>query len=148
MKAKSLLSFIGAVLLACVGRAADLNSISFEITSQQFEPGDSIIIDEVIASSPKLKIGDTVIVRGRYRLKSKTNGSLGFFLTTKGPSGATPVAPHQRQRIEAGSGTFELKHVIPAEGNLHVSFYPQPSGSSFGGIYFGPSKPGKKAEQG
>src|SRR5687768_15214396 len=101
MKAESLLSFIGAVFLACIGRAADLSPISFEITSQQFEPGDSITIEEVIASSPKLKVGDTVIVRGRYRLKSKPNGTLGFFLTTNGPSPATPIAPHQRKRIEA-----------------------------------------------
>src|SRR5688500_11437234 len=123
MKAKSLLSFVGAVFLACVGRAADLSPISFQITNQQFEPGDSITIEEVIASSPKLEVGDTVIVRGRYRLKSKPNGTLGFFLSTKGPSPATPVAPYQRQRIEAGSGTFELRHVIPTRGNLHVSFY-------------------------
>jgi hypothetical protein len=136
-----LLLFAGSVLLASVGGAADLRPVAFQITSQQFEPGDSITIQEVVASSPEWKVGDTVIVRGRYQLSSKPNASLGFFLTTKGPSGATRVAPHQRQKIEAGSGTFELKHVIPGEGYLHVSFYPQPSGSSFGGVYFGPVKP-------
>ncbi len=140
MKEQLLLLFVGTVLLALAARAGELRTVAFEITSQRFEMGDLIIIDEVVASSPEWKVGDTIIVRGRYRLKSKSEGSLGFFLTTKGPSAATRVSPHQRQKIEEGAGTFELKHIIPGEGRLHVSFYPLPSGSSFGGVYFGPPK--------
>jgi hypothetical protein len=40
-------------------------------------------------------------------------------------------------RIEKGTGTFRLVKTMREEGYLHVSFYPVPSGSCFGGIYFG-----------
>ncbi|MEO6568922.1 MAG: hypothetical protein ABIO94_09185 [Opitutaceae bacterium] len=140
MKNKLILSCIAAVFFSSVGVAADLTPVPVRITSQQFEPGDSITIQDVVASSAEMKVGDTVIVRGSYSLKSKPSGALGFFLTTKGPSAATAISPGQQMKIEAGSGTFELKHVIPAEGSLHISFYPEPSGSSFGGVYFGASK--------
>ena len=124
-----------------VSRGATPSPIVFEITSQQFEPGDRIVIKEVWATSPRLRVGDTVIVRGQYRLQSRAEAALGFFLTTNGPSGSTRVSPEQRAVVGAGSGTFELKHVVPSEGRLHVSFYPRPSGSSFGGVYFGPAVP-------
>ena len=130
------------VLLGCtslVAFAVTPSPISFRITSQQFEPGDSITIKEVLASSPDLKVGDTVIVRGTYFLRSRDDASLGFFLTTKGPSAATKVSREQRALAGAGSGTFELKHIVPSEGRLHVSFYPRSGGSSFGGVYFGPA---------
>ena len=39
--------------------------------------------------------------------------------------------------IEKGSGTFRLVKVMRGHGYLHVSFYPVPSGSAFGGVYFG-----------
>lgn len=125
-------------LATVVAYAADPSPILFRITSQQFETGDRIVIQEVLATSPTLKVGDTVIVRGEYRLESRSEAALGLFLTSKGPSGPTRTAPEQRAVIRAGAGSFELKHVVPAEGRLHVSFYPRPSGSSFGGVYLGP----------
>jgi hypothetical protein len=134
-----LLSVLGFTTL--IAYAVTPSPIVFQITSQQFEPGDSIIIQEVLATSPALRVGDTIIVRGQYHLTSRAEASLGFFLTTKGPSGSTRVSSEQRAVIRAGSGTFELKHVVPSEGRLHVSFYPRPSGSSFGGVYFGPAVP-------
>ena len=139
MKAIPLLCCAAAVLVASVSDAADLLPVGFRITSQDFEPGDSIIIEEVLATSPQMKVGDTIIVRGKYHLESKLKATLGFFLTTKEPSGATQVEPYQRQNVDEASGSFELKHVVPAEGRLHVSFYPRLGGSSFGGVYFGPA---------
>ena len=40
-------------------------------------------------------------------------------------------------RIEKGTGTFRLVKTMREEGYLHVSFYPVPTGGSFGGVYFG-----------
>src|SRR5450432_1683080 len=100
---------LGICFLALVGFAATgLSAIQFKITSQQYEAGDSIIVDQVLATSSVLKVGDTVVVRGRYFLQSKPQATLGFFLTTKGPSEPTPVSPKQKKEIVAGSGTFEL----------------------------------------
>src|SRR5687767_13625119 len=100
MKTRLLLSLLGTALFGSTGYTAELSPIPFRITSQKFEPDDSITIHEVIASSPQLKVGDTVIVRGTYRLQSQGRALLGFFLTTKGPSGSTQVDPRQRQKIE------------------------------------------------
>jgi hypothetical protein len=72
-------------------------------------------------------------------IHSKQQAALGFFLTSKGPSGPGPISPKQQLAIKEGAGSFELMHVVPAEGYLHVSFYPRPNGSSFGGGYFGPA---------
>ena len=132
----------GICFATLVGYAAvGLREIQFKITSQQFEAGDSIVVEQVIATSPELKIGDKVMVRGRYSLRSRQQAALGFFLTTEGLSEPTPVSPKQKKEIAAGTGTFELEHVVPADGALHVSFYPSPNGSSFGGVYFGPVAP-------
>jgi hypothetical protein len=141
MKKLSLL-FSGICFAALVGYAATgLREIAFKITNQQFEAGDSIVVEQVMATSPELKIGDTVVVRGRYSLQSRPQAALGFFLSTKGPSGPTPISPKQKKEIAAGTGTFELEHVVPADGSLHVSFYPVPNGSSFGGVYFEAATP-------
>ncbi|MEO5959937.1 MAG: hypothetical protein ABIR80_12545, partial [Opitutaceae bacterium] len=134
MKRRFFLFLVSTFSLALVGFAADPIAVPFKVTSQQFESGDSIVIQEVIATSPRLKVGDTVVVRGQYQLHSKPKAALGFFLTSKGPSGPGPISPKQQLAIEEGAGSFELVHVVPAEGYLHVSFYPRPSGSSFGGV--------------
>jgi hypothetical protein len=139
MKKLSLL-LSGICFAALVGYAAtNVREIQFKITKQQFEAGDSIVIEQVVATSPELKIGDTVLVRGRYSLQSRSQAALGFFLTAKGPSDPTRVPPNQKKEIAAGDGTFELEHVVLAVGSLHVSFYPRPNGSSFGGVYFAPT---------
>ena len=139
---KPIILLAGICFAALVGYAAsNLREIPFKITSQQFEAGDSIAVQQVIAASPELKVGDTVVVRGKYHLQSRAKASLGFFLTTKGPSARTTISPKQQSEVEAGDGTFELEHVIPAEGRLHVSFYPRSNGSSFGGVYFGSATP-------
>ena len=136
----TIIGLSGLCLAALVGCAASaVRNIPFKITSQQFEAGDSIIIERVVATSPEFKVGDTIVVHGRYHLGSRTRAKLGFFLTTFGRSEPTPIAPRQQAEIVAGDGAFELEHVVPAEGRLHVSFYEAPHGSSFGGVYFGPA---------
>ena len=139
MKSRFSLFLVGILCLRLVGHAADLSVIPFEVVRPQFEAGDSIVIQEVRATSPQLKIGDTVVVRGQYRLQSKPKAKVGLHLTSRGPSGPTRVLPEQQVEIAAGSGSFELKHVVAKAGDLHVSFYPVPSGSSFGGVYFSAS---------
>lgn len=131
----------------------------FETFREKFAAGDAISIEQVwirgagprVGESirvgepndtpdrnprPGPRIGDTVVVRGRYQLKSRSAANLGLSLTTRGPSGPTPVSPKARQRVDEGSGTFELEYVVRQEGDLHVTFYPATNGSSFGGVYF------------
>lgn len=118
---------------------AELGPVEFKTSHAQFIEGDRIVIQEVRASSPQWQVGDTVIVRGTYRLASAPGASLGLMLTRRGPGPSQKVAPQQRQTIAGGEGAFELTHVIAAEGSLHVSFYPEHGGSSFGGVYLSPA---------
>lgn len=135
-----LLSFAFASLLNHA--AAQLASVPFTTSRAQFASGDSITIQEVLATSPRLETGDTVTVRGTYTLQSQPAAILGVSLTTTGPSGPTPVSPAARKSITAGSGTFDLTYEIRAAGSLHISFSPTTSGSSFGTIYFAASAGG------
>jgi hypothetical protein len=114
-----------------------LSSVPFTTSRVQFAAGDSITIEQVLASSPRLEPGDTVVARGRYTLQSRATARLGISLTVNSPGWSEPVAPNARLDINAGSGTFELAYSIQQPGALHVTFYPGGAGGeSFGGVYF------------
>ena len=114
--------------------------VPLAVSSQRFMDGDSIFIHEVLSTSGDFRNGDKLVVRGEYQLASHPKAALCLFITTRGPSGGTPVSPRQKVEIVAGRGSFELQHEIQYAGTLHVSFYPLPSGSSFGGVYFGETR--------
>ena len=114
--------------------------VSFAVSSEQFIEGDAIVIREVVSTSGDLRLGDKVVVRGDYQLQSHAKAALCLFITTRGPSRATAVLPQQRVEVAAGRGHFELQHELHDAGALHISFYPLPSGSSFGGVYFGATR--------
>jgi hypothetical protein len=117
--------------------AAELSSVvAFEPGEAEFLPGDSITIARVSGSSPTLKAGETYCVEGTYTLASREKADLALYATTKTAT-PTPTDPSQIMRIDKGTGTFRLVKTMREEGWLHVSFYPVPSGSCFGGIYFG-----------
>lgn len=117
---------------------AGLVSVPFATSRIQFASGDGITIQEVLASSPRMEPGDTVVVRGQYTLQSQARATLMVSLTVNAPGSSTPTAPTSRKTIDAGTGGFELEYRIQQPGALHVTFYPWPEGSSFGGVYFAP----------
>src|SRR3954470_18072726 len=125
--------FLPFALASLVHGAAALSSVPFATSQAQFASGDSITIQEVLATSPDFGVGDTVVVRGTYTLRSQPSAFIQIQLTSSvsGPPYSPPF-----KNITAGSGTFELEYVIQQVGSLHVTFYPSAGGSSFGGIYF------------
>jgi hypothetical protein len=110
--------------------------VPFQLGPQHFSGGDSIVIEQVDATSPNLTTGDQVTVRGRYVLKSADSAELDLFLTTSAIK-SEPVVPAQKMIIKKGSGSFELTEVVKHSGHLHLSFYPVAGGSRFGTVYFG-----------
>jgi hypothetical protein len=129
-------------LSACVASASEeLSAVSFAVTTQHFNAGDSIVIDQVLSNSPKIGIGDKVVVRGHYHLASATAAKLGLFVThlTSAPKEKDRSLPSQMALIEGENGSFELSDKLTYEGDLHVSFYPASGGGSFGGVYFVPT---------
>jgi hypothetical protein len=96
-----------------------------------------IEITDVQATSPKLEKGDSVTVRGKYRLASRERAQLSLFLTATQGDGRSEIVPAQTTRVERGRGEFELKTVIANRGALHLSFYDVETGKSLGCVYFG-----------
>jgi len=134
---KMLLRLLVGLSLACVASArAELSAVSFVVGKQQFKSGDSIVIDQVLATSPTLDVGSKVVVRGHYRLASSAKATLGLYVTHRSAAGHDPSAPSQTAHVESASGSFELTCDITYDGDPHVSFYPSSGGESFGGVYF------------
>ena len=128
------------VSLQVVFGAEKVSTVPFELGPQYFTDGDKIVIEQVMASSPELAVGDTVTVRGRYVLSSKDKAQLCLYLTTSDAVGAEPILASQKKDIARGSGTFELSEVIKHRGHLHLSFYPITAGRRLGTVYFGTTK--------
>ncbi|MGD0262773.1 MAG: hypothetical protein ABSD29_23650, partial [Verrucomicrobiota bacterium] len=122
--------------------ATDFPSVvPFELGEGEFLPGDSITIQRLTGTSPTIRTGETYCVEGTYTLASKEKADLAFFATTESKGHTptpTPTDPSQIMRIEKGTGTFRLVKTMREEGYPHLSFYPVPGSSWFGGgIYFG-----------
>ena len=135
---KTLLCLLaGLCLTACIASAGtELSSVSFVVGKQDFKAGDAIVIDQVLATSPKFEVGAKVVVRGHYRLASAIKANLGLLITHRSPAGLDPSAQPQLALVDKASGTFELSCEITYPGDFHVSFYPATGGESFGGVYF------------
>ena len=100
---------MAVALFTCAAFAASKPApIAFVTGKTGFKPGDSIVIDEVLASSPKLEVGSTVVVRGHYRLVSAAKANLGLLITHRSDSGPDAIAPSQFAPARGSSGTFEL----------------------------------------
>lgn len=115
-------------------------SVETVLGPKAYRDGDVIEITDVTATSPKLEQGDTVTVRGRYRLDSHEAADLCLFLTQTEGDGLEETDATQTMRVERGHGKFELKTTIKHRGWLHVTFYDVETGKPFGGVYFGTPK--------
>src|SRR6266481_6234628 len=111
-------------------------ALNYELGKTLFAPGDSITIRELRGTSETITPEGTYWVEGTYTLASKDEANLAFFATTKS-SAPSPIDARQTAVIKKGTGSFELIKKMNGDGFLHLSFYPIPSGSDFGGIYFG-----------
>ncbi|MDP0496006.1 MAG: hypothetical protein Q7Q73_07325 [Verrucomicrobiota bacterium JB024] len=116
--------------------AGDVRPVAYTVGPSAFLPGDFIEVESVEASNDDFEKGDTVVVRGRYRLESQEAASILFTVTSNDPK-PIPNTPEQWMRIQRGSGTFELRLKLPADGYPHLGFYPKGSGTGFGSLYFG-----------
>jgi len=104
---------------------------------QSFGPGDSIMIGEVMSSSPNFEVGARVVVSGWYALTSRKDAQLGLFVTaSSGGPQPSSVLRAQMMPITGGTGVFQVECEVQTAGLLHLSFYGN-DGASFGRIYFG-----------
>ena len=129
---------VGLVITACLGAAGpEFSDVSFVLGPKKFREGDGIIIRQVQSTSPKLEIGDKVVVRGHFALQSEEKAVLALYRTRIEDCSKEHIAPTQRILVKQGTGEFalaiEIKHTVA----LHLTFYRIPDGKPFGGVYFG-----------
>jgi hypothetical protein len=132
-------AMIFSVLIISTAMAAPPRQEPIEVAlgPKAYRDGDVIEITEVTATSARLEQGDSVTVRGRVRLDSRSSARLCLFLTQTEGDGLEETDAGQSQEIARGMETFELKTTIKHRGLLHVTLYDARSGKPFGGTYFG-----------
>jgi nitrous oxidase accessory protein NosD len=114
-----------------------LNPVFFEQGCNTLKEGDSIVLDEVLSTSPLFAEGDVVTVKGRYTLSSQPSARLALFVTGTRDRGRSTVTKEQRTEVAQGTGKFELTATIPYHGCPHLTFYDETKGTPLGGLYFG-----------
>jgi hypothetical protein len=134
---KHLIPLIFALMASSVFAAPVDKVVPVELGPKAFKDGDVIQIEEVRSTSPRLEQGDTVTVKGRYRLESVDSASLRFLLTQVEGNGAEETDAKQVTKAEKGWKDFETTITVKHRGVLHLTFYDDASGKPFGGVYFG-----------
>ncbi|MES2438798.1 MAG: hypothetical protein V4584_07020 [Verrucomicrobiota bacterium] len=136
---KTLLILIAAVFLSPTVFAQPVQKVvPVQLGAKAFKDGDVILIEEVRSTSPRLEQGDTVTVKGRYRLASTDLASLQLLLTqVKGDGREETDSKQTVNASQGGSKPFEVTITVKHRGFLHLTFYETKSGKPFGGVYFG-----------
>jgi hypothetical protein len=140
---KTTLAGLLVAVLAVVAQAAALGappaqkSVEVVLGPKAFRDGDVIEITDVTTTSAKLEQGDSVTVRGRVRLDSRSAATLSLYLTQTEGDGLEETDASQLKEISSGLTPFEVKATIKHKGALHVSLYDPQTGKGFGGVYFG-----------
>ena len=106
-----------------------------ELGSIEFAPGDRIVITSIRGNREHIERGGRYLLNGSYTLTSAEKADLSWFITTRGPSGATPITDAQHVIVAKGSGIFHLEKDVSDDGWMHITFYVK--GHPYGGIYFG-----------
>jgi hypothetical protein len=106
-------------------------AVPFQIGNAGFAPGDAIDITAITGDRPGIEVGGHYHVEGTWKLASRDAGLAALFSTNGEITGAHGL------QVRRGAGTFAFDVTVEREGYLHVSFYPEPQGTSFGGLYFG-----------
>jgi hypothetical protein len=132
------LLILALVVSTCLRAATpQLMPVSVELGLQKFVKGDTIVIHEVLATSPQMDVGDTVVVRGHYVLQSQERANLGLSLTQIRNPEPTKISPAANTTATSGHGDFELTFQVNHVGCLHLTFSSLPQRKSFGTVYFG-----------
>ena len=128
--------FVISLSLAVSSAQVISKEIPIKLGAKSFHEGDVISIIEAKSTSDKMQIGDTVTIKGKYRLDSVDSANLLLLTTRTKTKGAIEIDKSQKLKAIKGWHEFELSAIIKHEGILHLTFYSM-SGKPFGGVYFG-----------
>lgn len=143
-------SSAGILLLFFTGCAtASMSPVSITKPSERLQVGDAIVVDSVSASSFPLQIGDRVLIRGHYTLRSRPSAVLALFLTHNRTAERFPATPEQQTyakdlrtlEIATGSGTFALECTANGGETFQISLIGDRTKDTFGSTIFKVAKP-------
>jgi hypothetical protein len=115
-------------------------TVAVHLGPKAFRDGDLIQIEEVRSTSPHLEQGDTITVKGRYRLDSQDEANLQLHVTQMQGDGTEEIEARQTVKVSRGFKPFEVTITVKHKGYLHLTFYDAQSGNPLGGTYFGSAK--------
>ena len=130
---------------AASNAALEQKVVPVQIGAKAFRDGDVVQITEVLSTSKDLEPGDTVTVRGRYRLDSVDSARLMLLLTQTESDGREETDKSQIVTAKRGWHEFEAIITVKHRGFLHLTFY-DGIGEPIGGVYFGTASQMAKAE--
>ena len=107
-----------------------------KLGAKAFHEGDVVSISEVKSTSDKMEVGDTVTVKGKYRLQSQQAAKLMLSITRTKTAKGVEIDKSQALNAKTGWHEFELSTIIKHQGVMHLTFYDK-NGKAFGGVYFG-----------
>lgn len=122
-------------------------AVLVQLGPKAFQDGDVIQIEEVRSTSAHLEQGDTVTVRGQYRLDSRKAANLRLHVTQVEGDGVEETDAKQIFPATQGFKPFELTTTVKHKGYLHLTFYDTESSKPFGGTYFGTAQQMRQASK-
>jgi hypothetical protein len=136
MMKTTLLLFVAISSLAAFAPPLQ-NAVQVALGPKAYRDGDCVEITHVTATSARLEQGDSVTIRGRVRLDSRSSAQLGLYLTQTQGNGSEETDPGQTLTVSRGLADFELKTTIKHRGYLHLTLYDTATRKPLGGVYFG-----------
>lgn len=145
---RALTALVVGAAMACAGRrsatppaqpavagepaphASALPARAYEQPWSKLAPGDAIEISGLYGKTAGCVVGEEYIVTGRYKLASRDKAVLAVYATNG------ELDPPDNLHVAAGRGKFRFHFRVRKQGMLHVTFYPDPTGDGFGGMYF------------
>ncbi len=122
---------------ACASAPKSVRVVPFTLGTPAFSTGDSIDIEEIVGTRPRLEVGGVYLVSGRTRVESHDGARLALYST--GSDDGVRTQGYQTVVVPRGETAFHLAVAVLADGDLHLSLAPTDdtwSNHPFGGIYF------------
>jgi len=127
----------GATCVTTFAAGPVQEEIAIHLGPKAFRDGNVICLTSVTSTSPMLEQGDTITVKGKARLDSRSKANIALYLTQTEGDGKEETDKAQTMSIQEGMTDFSLTATIKHRGVLHLTFYDTETGRPFGGLYFG-----------
>lgn len=129
---------LGSLALgACATAPKTVTVVPFALGAPTFAAGDSIEIDEIVGTRPRLEVGGVYVLSGRALVASPDGARVSVHST--GNDNRLRTKGHNSVVVPEGESEFRLAVAILADGDLHITLarpHDEWANDPFGGVYF------------